>query len=224
MDNAMERIRALLRRDEPVRWVFAGDSITHGAAHTVGWRDYTELFGERVRWELGRTRDVVIKTGVSGWRVTNLADELEWAVLQFRPACVSLMFGMNDCVYGKEGLACFGETYTRVIERIRRETDADVLLQTPNWTLPTGGEERIAHLPAYREAILGIAKNTGIPCVDHFPVWTAAEESGAMHHWLGHGCHPNEYGHRVLAHEIIRALDVWDDASWTCQLMTPRYP
>ena len=24
--------------------------------------------------------------------------------------------------------------------------------------------------------------------------------------------------------EIFRALDIWDDASWTCQLMVPRYP
>ncbi|MGH2561684.1 MAG: SGNH/GDSL hydrolase family protein, partial [Thermomicrobiales bacterium] len=180
----MERIRVLPRREEPVRWVFAGDSITHGAAHTIGWRDYTELFSERVRWELGRTRDVVIKTGVSGWTIANLAEELDWGVLQFRPACVSLMFGMNDCVQGKEGLTCFIETYARVIERIRHESDAEILLHTPNWTLPTGGEARVAHLPAYRDAVLKVAADTGAPCVDHFPIWTGAEASGAMHHWL----------------------------------------
>ena len=45
----MDEIRALLGRAEPVRWVFTGDSITHGAAHTIGWRDYTELFDERAR-------------------------------------------------------------------------------------------------------------------------------------------------------------------------------
>jgi lysophospholipase L1-like esterase len=220
----MERIRALLHRDAPVRWVFAGDSITHGAAHTVGGRDYTELFSERVRWELGRARDIVIKTGVSGWTVTNLADELDWAVLQFRPTCVSLMFGMNDCVQGEEGLTAFIDTYTRTVEHIRRDTGAEILLHTPNWTLPTGGDARVAHLPAYREAVLKVAADTGTPCVDHFPIWTGAEESGAMHHWLGHGCHPNAYGHRVLAHTLLRALDIWDEASWVCQLTTPGYP
>ena len=50
--------------DEPLRWVFAGDSITHGALHTMGWRDYTELFSERLRHELKRPRDCVVKTGV----------------------------------------------------------------------------------------------------------------------------------------------------------------
>src|SRR6266446_3517466 len=47
-------------------WVFTGDSITHGALHTLGWRSYPAHFAERVRWELRRMRDVVINTGISG--------------------------------------------------------------------------------------------------------------------------------------------------------------
>jgi lysophospholipase L1-like esterase len=220
----MERIKALLARPEPVRWVFAGDSITHGAAHTVGWRDYTELFTERVKWELKRVRDVIIKTGVSGWTIGHFWDDIEWSGLQFRPDCVSMMFGMNDCVRGPENLPFFRETYLRSIDRIRTETGAAILLHTPNWTLPRGGETRVANLPAYREAILEIAREADAPVVDHFPIWVEADPSGALDHWMGHGCHPNEYGMRVLAHTIFRALDIWDDASWTCQLTVPRYP
>lgn len=216
-------ITALLEREEPVRWLFVGDSITHGAAHTVGWRDYTELFSERVRWELRRVRDIVIKTGISGWTVPDLAADLAWNVLQFQPDCVSLMFGMNDCVRGLDVLSQFERDYVAVIERIRQETGAAIILHTPNWTLPTGGPERIANLPAYQEAILRVAETTQVPCVDHYPLWRAAEASGAMHHWLGHGCHPNEYGHRLLAHTLFRAIGIWDARSWTCQLNIPGY-
>ena len=218
----MEQIRALLQRAEPVRWVFAGDSITHGAAHTLGWRDYTELFSERVRWELRRTRDIVIKTGISGWTVEDLAADLDWNVLQFRPHCVSLMFGMNDCVRGPGNLAAFRATYLAIIARIRNEADAAILLHTPNWILPAGGEARLAHLAAYREAILDLAAAARVPCLDHFAEWTAAEETGAMDHWLAHGCHPNEYGHRAIAFALFRALDAWDERSWTCKLIVPR--
>jgi acyl-CoA thioesterase-1 len=221
--DAFAGIRALLARPEPVRWLFTGDSITHGAAHTVGWRDYTELFGERIRWELGRRRDVVIKTGTSGWTVQDLRADLDWNVLQFRPACVSLMFGLNDCLAGPDGVARFRETYLAVTERIRASSGALVLLHTPNWLLPTDRAERREHLPRYREAILEVAQATGVPCLDHFPLWLAAEPDGSMHHWLAHGCHPNEYGHRVLAHTLFRALGIWDDRSWTCQLNVPRY-
>ena len=55
----MQRIQQFLRSPEPIKWIFDGDSITHGALHTVGWRDYTEHFTERLRYEMGRMRDVV---------------------------------------------------------------------------------------------------------------------------------------------------------------------
>ena len=221
--DAFAPIRAVLARPDPASWVFAGDSITHGAAHTVGWRDYTELFSERVRWELGRMRDIVIKTGVSGWRIDNLAADLDWNVLQFKPDVVSLMFGLNDCLAGPAGLDSFRETYRAVIERVRAETEALVLLHTPNWLLSTDRPERRANLAAYRDAVLSVAAQAGAPCVDHFPIWTAAEPSGSMHHWLAHGCHPNEYGHRVLARALFQSLGLWDERSWTCQLNVPSY-
>ena len=48
----MQAIQKLIRSAEPVKWLFYGDSITHGAVHTFGARDYTEHFTERVRFEL----------------------------------------------------------------------------------------------------------------------------------------------------------------------------
>ena len=73
----MKRIKRLLSADAPVKWLFYGDSITHGARHTYGFRDYTELFAERVRFELGRRLDVVLNTAVGGQRVLSpLSGEL----------------------------------------------------------------------------------------------------------------------------------------------------
>lgn len=218
----MERIRQLLNREAPVKWLFTGDSITHGALHTIGWRDYTELFSERIRFEMRRFRDVVIKTGISGWTIERIADDLDWNVLQFRPDCASIMVGMNDCNQGPDGLKRFQETYLRTIDRIRQETGAAILLHTPNWTLTTGGEQRRQYLPVYIEVIRQVARDVNVPLIDHFTEWVQAEANGAMHHWIGHGCHPNEYGHRAIAHAIFRALGIWDDASWTCQLNVPR--
>jgi len=218
----METIRALLKREDPVKWLFTGDSITHGAKHTIGWRDYTELFCERIRWELGRARDVVIKTGISGWTIRRIAEDLEWNVLQFAPDFVSIMVGLNDCGQGTRGLEGFRETYLKTIDRIRTKIGAAILLHTPNGSLPTGGEPRMLHLPAYVDVIREVAAEAEAPLVDHFAEWQEADPTGAMHHWIGHGCHPNEYGHRAMAHAIFRAMDTWDDKSWTCQLNVPR--
>lgn len=217
----MNEIRALLQREEPVRWVFAGDSITHGAAHTIGWRDYTELFSERVRWELGRVRDMVIKTGISGWKITDLAADLDWNVLQFRPHVVSMMFGMNDCTLGTDGLDTFEETYRVVIERIREATGAAIVLHTPNAICSSTGEPRLSHLATYRDAILAISAKTCVPCIDHYAEWAANEATGSTHHWLADGFHPNEYGHRAFARSLLQALDIWDPGSWSGSLPIP---
>src|SRR5581483_4932046 len=84
-------IKAVLKRKEPAIWLFTGDSITHGALHTLGWRSYPEHFAERVRWEMRRMRDVVINTGISGDTTNGLLADFEWRVLQFKPTVVSIM-------------------------------------------------------------------------------------------------------------------------------------
>ncbi|MBM3262501.1 MAG: SGNH/GDSL hydrolase family protein [candidate division Zixibacteria bacterium] len=213
----MDTIHALFSRTEPVKWVFTGDSITHGALHTTGWRDYTEHFTERVRWEMGRRRDVIVKTAISGWTMDRITEDLDWNVLQFAPDCVSINVGMNDCNAGIEGLERFGATYLDTIERIR-SGGAEVLLHTPNGILPTTSENRVRHLPAYVETIREIGHTTGAPVIDHYAEWTVGPPGGAMHSWLGDGCHPNEYGHRVMAHTLFRALGIWDENSLVCRL------
>jgi len=35
----MQRIKDILKSEKPVKWLFYGDSITHGALYTSGWRD-----------------------------------------------------------------------------------------------------------------------------------------------------------------------------------------
>src|SRR5688572_4256077 len=75
-------IKQLVAAKEPITWVFTGDSITHGALHTKGWRSYPEHFAERVRWEMRRMRDVVINTGISGDRSGGLLADLDWRVLR----------------------------------------------------------------------------------------------------------------------------------------------
>ena len=59
----------------PWTWVFYGDSITHGAAHTHGFRAFPEIFAERVRWEMRFLYDAVINTGISGQTTVQLLDE-----------------------------------------------------------------------------------------------------------------------------------------------------
>src|SRR3954470_4158836 len=116
---------------EPLTWVFTGDSITHGALHTLGWRSYPEHFAERVRWGLRRMRGVVINTGISGDRTGGLLKDLDWRVLRFQPHVVSVMLGMNDAGAGVAGRETYRKNLQAIVDKVMAD-GAIPLLNTPN--------------------------------------------------------------------------------------------
>ena len=89
--QALGFISGLVAGTQPVTWVFAGDSITHGALYTEGWRSFPEHFAERIRWELRRSQDVVINTGVFGEKSAGLLANLEARALRFLPDTDSIL-------------------------------------------------------------------------------------------------------------------------------------
>ena len=89
-------IKTLLEDKESFNWVFTGNSITQGAKHTHGMRSYPEIFAERVRWEMHRSNDFIINTGISGNTTQNILNDFDKRVNQFKPKVVVLMIGTND--------------------------------------------------------------------------------------------------------------------------------
>jgi lysophospholipase L1-like esterase len=204
--NSADAIASLLSRPDPIRWVFAGDSITHGSVHTFGCRDYTELFSERVRTELRRLRDVVIKTGVGGWTVSDLSADLEWSILQHRPAVLSIGVGMNDCKAGAEAADSFRENLVKLIADVRAVLpDVALILHTPPRILQLDGL-RAPHLAAFAERICDAAEQTNAVLVDHFAAWRSCWEDGTLIYRLSDAIHPNHFGHRILANQLLTSI------------------
>jgi len=157
-DN-FDKIRRLLHGTDPVTWVFTGDSITHGALHTNGWRSYVEHFAERVRFELKRSRDIVINTGISGHRMTNLVPDAEWRVHRFQPQVVSLMMGMNDCVAGPSGRETYRTELSKFFSMLT-ERKSLLLLHTPNpIVIIDPAKELRKDLPAYVDILRKFASS-----------------------------------------------------------------
>ncbi len=220
--SELDGIKSLLKKEEPITWVITGDSITHGALHTHGRRSYPEHFAERVRWEMRRVRDVVINTGISGDRVPGLLSDLEHRVIRFRPNVVFVMLGMNDATEGEEGRAAFREKYRELVNRLREETDALILLQTPNPITPAA--ENRQDLPAYSQIVREIAAETEVALVDQERMWKEylSEEKNDLNYFLNDGTlHPNAAGHILFAHNLFHALEIFDPQSRTCRLYVP---
>lgn len=218
----LERIKTLFGSKDPITWVLTGDSITHGALHTDGWRSYPEHFAERIRWEMGRVRDVVINTGISGDTVPGLLADLEHRVTRFKPTVVSIMMGMNDATKGEAGRHEFKKSYLELVDRLRAETDALILLHTPNPITPVATSR--ADLPAYAEIIREVAAEKGVALVDQEKLWNeyVALPKKDLNYLLSDGTiHPNNFGHTLMAHNFFKVLGIFDPDSNTCRLYIP---
>jgi lysophospholipase L1-like esterase len=202
----------------PLTWVFAGDSITQGVSHTQGRRGYVEHFAERLRGELGRLRDAVINSGVSGSTVADLLPEFHWRIGRFAPDVVVAMFGTNDAlVQGEGGVRAFRYDLGQLVER-SRDLGATVILQTPP---PVGdGDERDpGAVAAYANEVRAVARELGVPLVDHATIWAGAGAAGsAPAGWLDDTVHPNARGQHELALGLFDRLGVLDPDSPVCSL------
>lgn len=215
----MQRIRTILAAKKPVTWLFTGDSITHGALHTMGWRDYTELFRERVVWEMQRPNDVVINTAFSGYTVRGLLAEYDLRVGRFTPDVVFIMIGMNDCNAASVPLAEFAQSVRTLADRILGAGGLPVL-QTTSPVVVGKAPGREEHLPTYMDAIRKVATTMRLPLIDHYADWEARGEQRRFY-LMSDPFHPNECGHRAFAQRIFRDIGMWDDASYMCRLFVP---
>ena len=215
----MQRVRDALARKEPVTWLFAGDSITHGALHTMGWRDFTELFRERVVWELARQSDVVINTAFSGYNTRGLLAEYDLRIGRFTPDVVFIMIGMNDCSGQSVPLPEFAQALRTLAGRIVGAGGLPVL-QTTCPVVAGKAPGREEHLPAYVEAVRQAAAAMQVPLIDHYADWEARGEQ-RRYYLMSDPFHPNECGHRAFAQRIFRDAGIWDDASYMCRLFVP---
>jgi acyl-CoA thioesterase I len=236
-------LSAFLRREEPVTWLFTGDSITQGAKHTRGWRSYTELFKERLN-EMARDRDVAINTAVGGAGVGLLQNSgLYDRVLRFKPDVLFMMFGTNDAVSGNEGMQHFIDNYIEVLHRLQDANINCIIMQTTVPMMPIepqlatnllnitdkmhresklhGFRQRLAHIDGYVKLTCQIANRLNVGLIDHYRVWQSPDNQHCHGQLMDGGFHPNEYGHRMIAHTIFQHCGMWDVTSWTCRLFVP---
>jgi acyl-CoA thioesterase I len=220
---ATDGIQALLDSKKPLTWVFTGDSITHGAAHTLGWRSYPEHLAERIRWEMRRVRDMVINTGISGDRLHRMMAEFDARVGRFQPHIVSINFGMNDCVAGADGRETFRKALADCRDRVQA-LQAQLIVHAPNFIHYPADPAR-KDLGAYVEIVREFAAMHKLPLVDHYAEWSEPARSQPPHKLLtllnDGAIHPNQYGHILMAKATMRAIGIFDAQSATGRLFVP---
>ncbi len=230
-DADLAKIKAhFANRGEHWIWVFYGDSITHGAVHTHGWRSFPEIFQERVRTELGRPMDCVINSGNSGYTSLALVNEkiYDWQVRQHHPNAVLLLIGCNDIVQENcGGPEKFRERLTELTRRIRQDGAIPILqtyntiqlVQNPTSDYLRGYVKRYNEFPEYNNIIREVAAAEDTILVDHRKLWEEkTSDPKVLDHWLGETIHPGAYGHLQMAILIFKELGIYSENSKCCAI------
>jgi acyl-CoA thioesterase I len=215
----LERIAGFLKAKDPLIWLFTGDSITQGAKHTQGYRSYPEIFSERIRWELGRARDIVINTGISGNTAQVILNDFDWRIGQFKPAVVSLMIGTNDCAQIKNITPeDFGKNLDYLLNMIR-EIKSVPVFHTPNTIIKEKAPER-ARMDEFVNVLRTICEKKQVILVDNYAWWQNEiknlGEAAVFRKWLNDPLHPNGAGHSEIARLMFRKLSIFDPQAPSC--------
>lgn len=206
----LRRLAEALGGAAPLTWVLTGDSITHGLVHTQGERSYPEHLHELVRGELGRTRDVVINSAISGHRLTDILGDFDRRVSSWRPDVVTLMIGTNDLATGPGRATVepgdFAASLSRFVARVRSLGSIAVLQTPPSIDVPNApGRERIVE---FVDAVRAVAAADDVLLVDQHARFTELGNGGVPWGLMGDPFHPNAAGHASLALELATTLGI----------------
>lgn len=209
-----EKIRKLADETEgSLTWLFMGDSITHGAAHTKGYDSISQLFEKYLKEDLGRADDIVVNTAVSGATTTDAAGRGTYAHIEermekYHPDIVSVMLGTNDTIND-----AYEENLKKIADKIKEVNEnAIIIFRTPS-AAPVGSGYA-AKFRGENGAVARmkkVADANGVLFIDQFTTWdqAAAEYPYLMagnEFYLGDGnIHPGPAGHLSMTLQFIEA-------------------
>ena len=220
-----------LEKGEHVTIVALGDSITQITFHTEGRMNWVGLLSEALTAHYGPNSCTMINSGRCGGTYEQALERLDRDVLRFNPELVILAFGMNDSRgddYFEQFKACVHET----IDRIQRECGSEILIRTPNPIVvcnglplppeqprPGGTWETALRQPRrYAQALVDIAAQKDLVCVDHFTLWSeatfsvptagASTDPNGLWPRMSDGIHPGYAGHLAFFRELAPYFEV----------------
>ena len=218
----MENVHPLssrLSRPEPITWVFAGDSITQGSVHLLEFRNYVQLFEERIRTELKRPLDAVINTAIGGWTLAQILQQETHLISRFHPTVFSICIGMNDAAHVALGeLDAWETSYSQLLQRLREAGTEHLVLHTlppvDVASMRPMAQKRL-NAPHFSAVIRRLAKTHGAVLIDHEQFWNKRAEANDRATLFSQSdtIHPNTYGHRMMFECLCRCLEIWDSKS-----------
>ena len=200
-----------------VKIVFQGDSITDAGRDKRNYHDmgkgYPLYASEALKKMYPDTEFEFINFGISGNRTCQLFDRLYSDAIAFQPDVISILIGIND-VWHRYGGSRIATTdaqielnYRSILERIKRETNAKIVMLCP-FLLDCEDKEPIREdlktlIPIVRRLADEFA-DVYVPLDELFV--PALESQPEPKYYSGDGVHPNKNGSEFIGGIYADAL------------------
>ena len=198
--------------------VFQGDSITDAGRDKRNYHDMGRGYPLYASQHLAEANPDVefefINFGISGNRTSQLFDRLYEDALVFEPDVISILIGVND-VWHRFGGHKIATTdaqlelnYRCILERIRKETNAKIVMLTP-FLLDKepfeGMREEVVRAQAIVKRLAEEFADVYIPLDEHFE--EALKTQPEPLYYSGDGVHPNDNGRMFIGKLYADAVD-----------------
>ena len=198
--------------------LFQGDSITDAGRDKRNYHDmgkgYPKYASELIAERHPDLDIEFINFGIGGNRTCQLFDRLYKDAIEFQPDVISILIGINDIWhrYGGEKIATTDEqialNYRCILERIRKETNAKILILTPYVLDCDDKDEMKEDLKTVLPIIRSLAKEFADVCVpldEYFA--EAIKVAPEKLYYSKDGVHPNENGARFIGKIYADAIE-----------------
>jgi len=181
-----------------------GDSITAGGEATEPGLIFWERWAESLREKYPGAKIESLNGATGGDATVQGLMRLQEKVLSQKPDLVLLGFGMNDHNRGGVPLAKFAENLRTMIDRIRAETGAEIVLfsafpPNPKWHY---GSHNMA---AYADATEQVAREKHCAFADVYHLWQSFAARKQPEDLLGNNInHPNDFGHWIYFQALLQ--------------------
>jgi lysophospholipase L1-like esterase len=200
--------------------VFVGDSITdcgrRAQAAPLG-EGYVRMINDLITARYAELNPRIINAGTGGHTVLDLFNRWSDDVIRHQPDWVSVKVGINDvhrCLRnGPDPVPPqqFAELYDRILDRLRQETSAKLVLVDPFYISTDRSPDSfralvLEHLPAYLQVVEDMAKRYDARHVRTHQVFQRLLERYPADRFCPEPVHPYPSGHLVIAHEWLRVM------------------
>lgn len=221
LTTLQEQLKTKMGNDDSLTWLFMGDSITHGAAYTLGQDTVAQSFEKYLKDDLKRSKDVVINTAVSGATI-NLTGSSTLANInerlnKYSPDVISIMLGTNDSTTLSSDE--YRSQLQTLVDKAKGKTNI-VILRSP---LPTQWE-RDPKCKEFTEVMKEVADEKDCIFIDQYmPFYDIVSKYPYMYqdqyYIYGDNCvfgqgralHPGANGHLMMTHQFIEGIGILDE-------------